>query len=190
MAILCSYFIVLSIANLLKSKYLVFFFKHHPHPIIILSFVPQSAHFLQDGKITLNGALTHRQSLRHLFAGNCQRFFDESEYFLLTLSEFRLRHVSVMVSDIQAVFPALPCLAFPLQPEWWCCIVYRVHPNWYSSYSSDHHSYTTPDTVPHRHHLGSLSKSGIGQRCCPNFHIVGHLHSRYLQMLLYQMLAY
>ena len=43
------------------------------------------------------------QSLRHLFAGDCRRLFDEIQYFLLTLSEFRLRHVSVMVSDIRGV---------------------------------------------------------------------------------------
>ena len=39
MAFLCSYFIVISIANLLKSKYLFSFFKHHPSPVIILAFM-------------------------------------------------------------------------------------------------------------------------------------------------------
>lgn len=53
--------------------------------------------------LPFDGALTHRQNLRHLFAGDCRRFFDEIEDFLLTLSEFCLRHVSVMVSDILCV---------------------------------------------------------------------------------------
>ena len=33
----------------------------------------------------------------------CRRLFDKIEHFLLTLSEFRLRHVSVMISDILGV---------------------------------------------------------------------------------------
>ena len=37
--------------------------------------------------------------LRHLLAGDCRRLFDEIEDFLLTLNEFRLRHVS----DIRGV---------------------------------------------------------------------------------------
>ena len=53
MAILCSYFIVLSIANLLESKYLVFFFKHHPHPIIVLAFTLQNTIFLSHPIIVL-----------------------------------------------------------------------------------------------------------------------------------------
>ena len=38
-----------------------------------------------------------------LFAGDCRRLFNEIEDFLLTLREFTLRHVSVMVSDILCV---------------------------------------------------------------------------------------
>ena len=60
----------------------------------------QNSALLQSREIAFYGALTHRQSLRHLFAGDCRRLFDKFEYFLLTLSEFRLRHISVMVSDI------------------------------------------------------------------------------------------
>ena len=63
----------------------------------------QSTKLLQSRKVAFDGALAHRQSLRHLFAGDCRRFFDEIKDFLLTLSEFRLRHVSVMVSDIRGV---------------------------------------------------------------------------------------
>ena len=63
----------------------------------------QNTFLLYSRKVTFDGALAHRQSLRHLFAGDCRRLFDEIEYFLLTLSEFRLRHVSVMVSDILCV---------------------------------------------------------------------------------------
>ena len=74
-----------------------------PLPIIILAFAFQNTHFLQSSKVTFDGALTHRQRLRHLFAGDCRRLFDKIEHFLLTLSEFRLRHVSVMVSDIRGV---------------------------------------------------------------------------------------
>ena len=43
------------------------------------------------------------QSLRHLLASDSRRFFDEIEFFLLTLSEFRLRHVSDMISDVGSV---------------------------------------------------------------------------------------
>ena len=74
-----------------------------PYPIIVLAFVLYDSYFLHCREVTLYGALAHRQSLRHLFAGGCRRLFDEIEYFLLTLSEFRLRHVSVMVSDIRSV---------------------------------------------------------------------------------------
>ena len=58
---------------------------------------------LQSRKVTFDGALTHRQNLRHLFAGNCRRIFDEIQHFLLMLSEFLLRYVSVIVSDIRGV---------------------------------------------------------------------------------------
>ena len=46
---------------------------------------------------------SREQYLRHLLAGDCWRLFVEIEDFLLALSEFRLRHVSVMVSDIRGV---------------------------------------------------------------------------------------
>lgn len=59
--------------------------------------------FFQCRKVAFDGALAHRQSLLHLFAGDCRRLFDEIKYFLLTLSEFRLRHISVIVSDIRGV---------------------------------------------------------------------------------------
>ena len=68
-----------------------------------LSPVLLNTNFLHCREVAFYGALTHRQSLRHLFAGDCRRFFDKIEDFLLTLSEFRLRHVSVMVSDIRGV---------------------------------------------------------------------------------------
>ena len=58
----------------------------------------------------------HRFNQKHLDFSHCKytnffyiavmicfffrRLFDKIEHFLLTLSEFRLRHVSVMVSDI------------------------------------------------------------------------------------------
>ena len=58
---------------------------------------------LQSRKVTFDGALTHRQNLRHLFAGDCRTIFDEIQYFLLMLSEFRFRHISVIVSDIRGV---------------------------------------------------------------------------------------
>ena len=62
----------------------------------------QKSHQIQyTSKVTFDGTLAYRQSLRHLFAGDCRRLFDEIEDFLLALSEFRLRHVSVMVSDIR-----------------------------------------------------------------------------------------
>ena len=66
---------------------------HNPHAIIIFAFSLQNIKFLQNRQIALDGALAHRQSLRHLFAGDCRRLFDEIKYFLLTLSEFRLRHL-------------------------------------------------------------------------------------------------
>ena len=74
-----------------------------PLPVIVFAFMLQNTFLLQSRKVTFDGTLAHRQSLRHLFAGDCRRLFDEIEYFLLTLSEFRLRHVSVMVSDIRGV---------------------------------------------------------------------------------------
>ena len=49
---------------------------------------------LQGGKISFNGTLAHRQYLRHLATAYCRRLFDETEGFLLTFSEFRLRHIS------------------------------------------------------------------------------------------------
>ena len=76
---------------------------YNPLTIIILAFMFQSTKLLQSRKVALDGALAHRQSLRHLFAGDCWRLFDEIKDFLLTLSEFRLRHISVRVSDILCV---------------------------------------------------------------------------------------
>ena len=70
-----------------------------PLPVIVFTFAFQNTHFLQSSKVTFDGALTHRQSLRHLFAGDCRKLFDEIYDFLLTLSEFRLRHIS----DIRCV---------------------------------------------------------------------------------------
>lgn len=63
----------------------------------------QNINLLQDGEISFNGTLAHRQYLRHLATAYCRRFFDENEDFLLTFSEFRFRHISVMVSDMQCV---------------------------------------------------------------------------------------
>lgn len=59
--------------------------------------------FLQQRKVTFDSALAHRQYFRQLFTCYCRRLFYEIELFLLTLIEFRLRHVSVMVSDILCV---------------------------------------------------------------------------------------
>ena len=74
-----------------------------PLPVIVFAFMLQNTFLLQSRKVTFDGALAHRQDLRHLFACYCRGILDEIEYFLLTLSEFRLRHVSVMVSDILCV---------------------------------------------------------------------------------------
>ena len=74
-----------------------------PLSIIILAFMLQNTKLLHCREVTFDGALAHRQSLRHLLAGDCRRLFDKIEDFLLTLSEFRLRHVSVMISDIRGV---------------------------------------------------------------------------------------
>ena len=78
-------------------------FCHNPHPIIILAFTLQNTKLLHCREVTFDGTLAHRQRLRHFFAGDCRRLFDEVEDFLLTLSEFRFRHVSVRVSDILCV---------------------------------------------------------------------------------------
>ena len=40
-----------------------------PYPVIILAFMLQNSFLLQCGKVTFDGALTHRQSLRHFLAG-------------------------------------------------------------------------------------------------------------------------
>ncbi len=71
-----------------------------PHSIIILAFVLQYAFFLQSGQITFDGTLAYRQCLRHLFACHCRRGLNKVQYLLLTSSEFSLRHISVMLSDI------------------------------------------------------------------------------------------
>ena len=63
----------------------------------------QNTKLLQSRKVTFDSALTHRQYLRHLSASYCRRLFDKIQYFPLTLSEFYLRHISVMVSDIGGV---------------------------------------------------------------------------------------
>ena len=89
--------------------FIILLFYKKPHAIIILAFMLYNAFFLQYRKVTFNGALAHRQYLRHLFAGDCRRHFDEIEDFLLALSEFRLRNVSVMVSDIVAAAAAVAC---------------------------------------------------------------------------------
>ena len=89
------------IPSLVQFHFTDFLLNYHPYPIIILSFMLPNTILLQSRKATFDGALTHRQSLRHLFAGDCRRIFDEIQYFLLMLSEFRLRHVSVIVSDIR-----------------------------------------------------------------------------------------
>lgn len=91
------------IPSLVQFHFTDFLLNYHPYPIIILSFMLPNTILLQSRKATFDGALTHRQSLRHLFAGDCRRIFDEIQYFLLMLSEFRLRHVSVIVSDIRGV---------------------------------------------------------------------------------------
>ena len=74
-----------------------------PLPVIVFAFMLQNTFLLQSRKVTFDGALAHRQSLRHLSASDCRRLFDEIKDFLLTLSRFRLRHVSVMVSDTRDV---------------------------------------------------------------------------------------
>ena len=76
---------------------------YNPKPIIVLSFMFQDAVLLHCRKLTFDGALAHRQSLRHLLACDCRILLDEIENFLLTFSELHLRHVSVMVSDILSV---------------------------------------------------------------------------------------
>ena len=65
--------------------------------------MPQDTNLLHSRKVAFDGALAHRQDLRHLFAGDCWRLFDEIKNFLLTLSELRLRHVYVMFTDILCV---------------------------------------------------------------------------------------
>ena len=75
-------------------------FKYNPNSIIILTFSRQNAFHFQCRKVTLYSALAHRQSLRHLLTGTCRSLFNEIECFLLTFSEFLLRHISVIVSDI------------------------------------------------------------------------------------------
>lgn len=87
------------IPSLVQFHFTDFLLNYHPYPIIILSFMLSNTILLQSRKVTFDGALTHRQSLRHLFAGDCRRIFDEIQYFLLMLSEFRFRHVS----DIRGV---------------------------------------------------------------------------------------
>jgi len=86
---------------ILKSTFINY--NYYPHTTIILAFAFQNTNFFQCRKVAFDGALAHRQSIRHLSAGDCRRFFDEIEDFLLTLNEFRLRHVSVMISDIGSV---------------------------------------------------------------------------------------
>ena len=76
---------------------------HHPQTIIILAFTLQCTNLLQSSKVTFDGTLAHWQYLRHLLAGDCRRLFNEIEDFLLALSEFLLRHVSVTFSDIRGV---------------------------------------------------------------------------------------
>src|SRR5574344_2095387 len=95
--------ILISIWWQIGSSYVISTDIYYPHSVIVLSFMFQDAVLLHRRQVTLDGALAHRQSLRHLSAGDCRRFFDEIEDFLLTLSEFRLRHISVMVSDIRGV---------------------------------------------------------------------------------------
>ena len=87
----CSFYIILT--------YLLFY----PFSVIVFAFMFQNTFLLHSRKVTFDGALAHRQSLRHLFAGDCRRLSNEIEYFPLTLSEFHLRHVSDMVSDIRSV---------------------------------------------------------------------------------------
>lgn len=73
---------------------------HHPHSIVVFALTLQNAHLLQSRKIALNGTLAHRQNFRHLFTCHCRRLFNKIDDFPLAFSGFRLRHVSVMVSDI------------------------------------------------------------------------------------------
>ena len=80
-----------------------FLYHNYPHTTIIITFTLQNSNLLQRRKVTFDGALAHRQSLRHLSASDCRRLFDEIKDFLLTLNRFRLRHVSVMVSDTRDV---------------------------------------------------------------------------------------
>ena len=76
---------------------------YKPHTIIILAFMLQNALLLQRRKVSLNSTLAHRQHLRHLASAYCRRLLDDIQYFLLTVSEFHLRQVSVKVSDIYGV---------------------------------------------------------------------------------------
>ena len=51
-------------------------FRYNP-PIIILAFTLQNTYLLHCREVTFDGTLAHRQSLRHLSAGDCRRLFNE-----------------------------------------------------------------------------------------------------------------
>lgn len=76
---------------------------HNPHAIIIFAFSLQNIKFLQNRQIALDGALAHRQDLRHFFPCYCRRLVNKTKYFPLTTSKSHLRHISVIFSDIRGV---------------------------------------------------------------------------------------
>ena len=71
-----------------------------PHHYLFL-FV--SKHFIQSREVAFDSALAHRQSLRHLSSSYCRRLFYKTAYFLLTLIEFRLRHITVKRSSLISI---------------------------------------------------------------------------------------
>ena len=56
---------------------------HNPHAIIIFAFSLQNIKFLQNRQIALDGALAHRQDLRHFFPCYCRRLVNKTKYFPL-----------------------------------------------------------------------------------------------------------
>ena len=59
--------------------------------------------FTQSRKVAFEGALVYRQSLRHLSSSYCRRLFYKTAYFLLTLIEFRLQHITVKRSSLISI---------------------------------------------------------------------------------------
>ncbi len=91
----------------LRSIFLLWLFKHHPHTCINLAFMPNDASFLHCRQIAFYRTLCHRQCFRHFFSSNKWVGFDGGQDKPLTFSKVRFRHIPDIIGVISAIYIAI-----------------------------------------------------------------------------------